>query len=271
MVVALRTIFVAAVCAAAGLGRAAADTEATPAAETARADEEIIVRGRAYGDLRRQIQRAEELVYARFNDINSDDKFDIHCFERPMLGSRIRERVCQSNSWREQDANYAQAFLMQLRGETGAIPAQFRAEQLRMQRLLSQEMRKLSVEDPQLSEAVMRLGSAYRTMNTREGSRPQWTLFRPIPPGEDGLPYGAQAMYEVRMGIAPWNHRLTESTFTLAHVFGDIRKLELDCDGSVRELDYELGLEWTVPAGSRACDLRVSAKRGTTFALYEFE
>jgi hypothetical protein len=108
-------------------------------------------------------------------------------------------------------------------------------------------------------------------MNTREGSRPHWTLFRPIPPGEGGLPYGAQQMFEVRMGIASWTHRLTESTFTLGHVFGDIRKLELDCDGSVRELEYQLGIEWTVPSGARACDLRVSAKRGTTFALYEFE
>ena len=90
MVVALRTAFAVAVCALAGVGRVAADEEAAPAAETgAPADEEIIVRGRGYGDLRRQIQLAEELVYARFNDINSDDKFDIHCFERPMLGSRI--------------------------------------------------------------------------------------------------------------------------------------------------------------------------------------
>jgi hypothetical protein len=62
------------------------------------------------------------------------------------LARACKSASARSNSWREQDANFAQAFLLQLRGEAGANPTQYRAEQLRMQRLLSKEMRRLALK-----------------------------------------------------------------------------------------------------------------------------
>jgi hypothetical protein len=86
-------------CAAHGQGAGTPGAEqAAPAADE---PDEVIVIGRRLGELRRQIETAELAVYARFNEINSDDRFDIHCRERVRYHSHIRERVCESNSWRE--------------------------------------------------------------------------------------------------------------------------------------------------------------------------
>jgi hypothetical protein len=148
---------------------------------------------------------------------------------------------------------------------------QFRAEQLLMQRRLNDEMQRLALADPELNQAVVQLGQAMLAMNIKSQGRPTWTLYREIAAGENGLPFAATRAVEVRMGREPWTHLLTQSTFTLGQVSGDIRGLELRCAGSSRDVDYAPGVEWTVPPGWTDCMLRVRAERGATFALYEFE
>jgi hypothetical protein len=242
---------------------------ASPAATTV--DEEIIVRGFSYGELRAQIRLAQKAVYARFNDINSDDAFDITCKDEMRVASHIKQQSCVSNSWREQDANFAQAAVQQMRGEMGVNPAMYRGMQMLMQRRLADEMRRLAVVDPQLKDAVVRLGQAMYLMNLKGGLRPTWTLYREMDAGAEGLPFGAEHVVQVRMGLEPWTHLLTQSTFTLGQVAGDIRKLELECADLKRDLDYVPDVEWTVPPGASDCTVRVRAKRGATFALYEFQ
>jgi hypothetical protein len=245
---------------------------AAPADEpSARVDEEVIVQGRSYRELRLAVQLAQDAVFARFNEINSDDKFDIHCRLQPRYGSRIMERACLSNSWREQDANFAQATVQQIRGELTTPPTAFRGEQLLMQQRLGAEMRRLALEDAQLREAVQELGRAMLAMNEKAGTRPMWTLSRDVPEGTEGLPFDAERVIEVRMGDAAWNHPLTQSTFTLGQVDGAIRKIEIECADDSLTLDYEPDVEWTIPRGLTDCQLRIRAKTGTTFALYEFE
>ena len=68
------------------------------------AEPDIVVLGRSVRELRLEIELAEQTVLARFNDINSDDRFDIHCHAEPRYHSHIEETVCLSNSWREQNA-----------------------------------------------------------------------------------------------------------------------------------------------------------------------
>jgi hypothetical protein len=50
-------------------------------------------------ELRIDIERAAEAVFARFNEINSTDDFDIHCRLEKVYG--LLRRSCMSNSWRE--------------------------------------------------------------------------------------------------------------------------------------------------------------------------
>ncbi len=273
---------VTALCGALVLASAAPGQEASPVEPAAAppgsaavaeppARPDIIVRGRGYGALRLQIRLAEEEVFARFNEINSTDDFDIHCYLEPMTGSRIRSRHCKSNSWREQDSNYAQATLRRMRGEGGADPQQFRAEQLRMQRLLANEVRRLAFEDADLGDAVVRLGQAQLALAERTGRRPEWTEWREVSAGPDGaLPFAAERMFEIHVGRQRWSHLLTGRTFTIARVTGDIRSLNLDCNERDEKLDYEPDVDWTRPANLTSCILLVRAKKDTTFALYEF-
>jgi len=280
-----RAALVTALCGAVALASAAPSQEASLVEPSAALPEplepaavpeppakpDIIVRGRGYGALRLQIRLAEEEIFARFNDINSTDDFDIHCQMDPMLGSRIRTRLCQSNSWREQDANYAQATLRRMRGEGGPDAQQFRAEQLRMQRLLANEVRRLAFEDAELGEAVVRLGQAQLALADRTGRRSEWTEWREVAAGADGaLPFAAERMFEVHIGRQRWPHLLTGRTFTIAQVSGDIRSLSLDCNERDEKLDYETDVDWTLPANLTSCILLVRAKKDTTFALYEF-
>jgi len=246
------------------------EADAGQAAAATTAPDEIIVLGRI-DELRRQLRLAEGAVYERFNEINSDDRFDIHCRMEPVIDSHIPERACLANFWREQDSNYGKALLGYWRGEPGSIPEQYHAEQLSMQQRFKEEMLRLATADEQLYQAVARLRDAQREFAEATGGGPARTLWRQVMRGTDGLPFGAQAMFEVRMGREPWSHPLTQRTFTIGDVSGEIRKLQLECDQGSVPIEYQAGVDWSLPSKWSACKLRVDAKRATTFALYEFE
>jgi hypothetical protein len=263
-----------AVCCAPVLGQEAREQEARDAVPEPPAPPDVIVRGRALGELRLRIRLAEEAVYARFNEINSTDDFDIHCRLDAVTGTRIQSRSCRSNSWREQDANIGQALLRRMRGEGGPPVEQFRGEQLLIQRRLGEEARRLAFEDEELGEAVLQLGHARLALAERTGGRDDLTRWRQVSAGSDGLPYEAERIFEVRVGSAPWSHLLTRPTFTISHVTGDIRSLTVNCKENekiaVERLKFSSDVEWTLPADWSSCILRVRAKRDTSFALFEF-
>jgi hypothetical protein len=273
--------------------RAACGAEAgAPAASNGReAPEEFIVTGKALQDLRLKIKLAEEQVYARFNDINSDDSHDIHCYERVSTGSHVPRRLCVSNAWRAADDAIAQLSVRGLQsasnpqpgrtatgsegpsavvGYSGGSPAKFRANQLRTEKLVLKELGQLAKEDPALHDAMVRAGQAYQALETVTGSRAEWTLYQDVQPGDEGLPFGAKRLVEVRIGAVAWNHPLTSHSFTIGSVTGGIRDLRVQCGKLEKKLEYKEEVDWTLPDSWGDCTLAVSAKQGTTFALYEF-
>jgi len=274
--------------------RAACGAEpGAPAASNDReAPEEFIVTAKALQDLRLKIRLAEDEVYARFNDVNSDDSHDIHCYDRISTGSHVPRRLCVSNAWRAADDAIAQLVVRGLQsaanpqptgttasgqpgapavvGYSGGSPAQYRSNQLRTERLVLKELSQLANEDPALHDAMVRAGQAYQALETVTGSRPEWTLYREVQAGEDGLPFGAKRLVEVRVGQVAWNHALTSHTFTIGSVAGRIRDLRVRCGKLDEKLEYKEEVDWTLPESWGDCSLAVSAKRGTTFALYEF-
>jgi hypothetical protein len=260
------------------LGAAAAAQATAPATEP-RADEEILVLGKRLEELRIRIRLAEDDVYARFNEINSDDLFDVHCYERPASGSHIDRRRCLSNGWRQMDVAFADATVRDLQSRSGGvgsdgyshIPQQYRAKQLRGEQLMTVEMRRLAHEDPELRAAMERLGQAYQAEEQLSGLPPEWTLYREVTAGDDGLPFGARHLVEVRIGVTEWSRTLGTRTFTIAGVDGHIRGIRVACDKTEKKLEYQEDSDWTIPDAWGGCTLYVSAKRGTTFALYEFE
>ncbi len=232
--------------------------------------EDIVVRGRRLGELRFELRLAEEAVYARFNDVNSDDRFDIHCRSEKRYASRITERRCLSNSWREQDANIGEGMARMMQGTPGISLQSFRAEQLRMQGLLREELLRLALQDDGLKRVVMELGEKQLQVAEASGRELGLTRERELRAVDGPLPFDAQRAFEVKIDGDPWSVALTQRTFTIALVSGEIREIDVICDGGSEELEFAADVEWTLPDDWSACILSIDAQRDTTFALYEF-
>lgn len=73
-----------------------ADFSSTLARTTAQI-EEIIVSGKldSLSQLRRAMNRAEDRVYARYNEINEGTTYDIECITEAPIGSRQKVKKCQ--------------------------------------------------------------------------------------------------------------------------------------------------------------------------------
>ena len=149
--------------------RAGRSAEADPLSTTP-VDEEVVVRGQlSRGALRVQIEMAEEAFFSRFNDINSDDEFDIHCRRVVELGSRIPRRRCEPNFWRTAQADYASDTVIALQGGFSGIPEAAIAYANHKNLQLNDEVRELAARDPELREALARLATlrqAYAAQGT---------------------------------------------------------------------------------------------------------
>lgn len=260
----------AALSGAATFGQENGRTEADGSPQV-RVDEEVVVRGRSRAALRAQIRLAEDAVYERFNAINSDDEFDIVCRREVRTGTRIPQRVCQPNFWRDALADAGEETTRGLQGGVAFGAQQFQGEALHKQRLLGEEMRRLAAEDEQLLEALARLMTLDQAMAERGGSRGAAAAS-----GERGasdaeaLPYDAASVTDARIGDERWSHELTQRTFTIAHVHGEVRAVEIECGARSAQLEYEAGVEWTLPDAWEGCRLLVDAAPSTALSLYEF-
>ena len=138
------------------------DDEAIQYVETL---EEIIV----YGDkslhvLREETIAAEEAVFSIYNDINSNDDFDIHCYEEARTGTRIKSRTCVPNYVRgiSQDPRH-NAFIQAGRASGPWIPDWAGAN--KNFRALMLEMETLALEHPELLDALVEYAIKKETLS----------------------------------------------------------------------------------------------------------
>jgi len=142
-------------------------------------------------------------MFLRFNEINSDDKFDIHCYSEAPTGSRIKRERCVSNSWREQDANFAQAFLAHMRGEAGPPPEMYTGLQMFWQHKLGEEWLRLASQDAAFTETMKRFELAREALERLTPSVRSES--RKVTPVGGALPYGATRALEVTQAASPGN------------------------------------------------------------------
>lgn len=71
-----------------------ATSDALPIA-AAKPYEIVIRRNHTRSDLRQMIEKVEEDWFARFNELNSDDYYDVYCYEYVPTMSHIKQRVCE--------------------------------------------------------------------------------------------------------------------------------------------------------------------------------
>ena len=87
--------------AVAGSGQALAQSEPATgerrdATTRQEAPEEVVVRGRRIGELRAEIEVARQRAYGIFNEINSNDEFDVRCRKDSRAGTNVPQQVCRA-------------------------------------------------------------------------------------------------------------------------------------------------------------------------------
>lgn len=77
--------------------------------------------------LRSLIVEVEDDFWARFNELNIDDHYDVICFKYTPTMSHIRKRACEPNFYRMERAENASAYMFGLGGANTGIPGSAKA------------------------------------------------------------------------------------------------------------------------------------------------
>ena len=129
--------------------------------------EEIIVQGeRTIYALRLAIESAETEVYNLFNELNTNDGFDVTCKEVRYTSSHISRRTCMAAYLRKEEAYHLQDYVqsIQLGGGLGtpgsgmlltldAVKGEVHQKTVAME----QEMLRLATEVPEFAAALQKL------------------------------------------------------------------------------------------------------------------
>jgi hypothetical protein len=130
--------------------------------------EEVIVRGsKSLIELKHEMYRAEDALFDFFNLLNTDDQFDVRCYEEVPTGSKIPQRVCRTNWFRDLHSAETQ---MMMRGEPFMYPV-FRNK--KMDERLNELMSKAIREQPKMLDALARHAEAKETLESERERRCQ--------------------------------------------------------------------------------------------------
>jgi len=125
--------------------------------------EEVIVIGyKSLIELKHEMYRAEDALFDFFNLRNTDDQFDVRCYDEVPTGSKIPRRVCRTNWFRNQHSAETQKMM---RGEPFMYPV-FRNK--KMDERLNELMSKAIREQPKMLDALARYAE---TKQTHESER----------------------------------------------------------------------------------------------------
>lgn len=133
----------------------------TLSAQTSETEEvlEIEVRGyRRLSVLLNAIDEAEDHMYAVFNDLNDDDRYDIHCLREAPLGTRIRQKVCKPEFLESAERETALDFVSAAQGSAYANTATPTNAVIGFEMPnLEEKMREIALSRPEFAEALTRL------------------------------------------------------------------------------------------------------------------
>jgi hypothetical protein len=141
-------------------------SEPPQAEESAQTIEEVIVRGsKPLIKLKHEMYRAEEALYDLFNSLNTDDDFDIRCYEEVPTGSKIPRRVCRTNFVTRliREETYKM-----MSGEIFVYPA---AKINKMNELMLANWTELALEQPEVRNALVKYTEAKQTHESERKRR----------------------------------------------------------------------------------------------------
>ncbi|MCH9695646.1 MAG: hypothetical protein K0U72_14120 [Gammaproteobacteria bacterium] len=112
-------------------------------------DEIIVVEKKSIGQLRIALNRADDRVFALYNERNTNDSLDMICKKETRIGSQIKYRVCKSSLHRQTESEIASDALEGAEVSTAGVPAGHYGK-------VRANMAKLMSEHPELAKAVLR-------------------------------------------------------------------------------------------------------------------
>jgi hypothetical protein len=136
--------------------------------------DEVVVHGKRLGELRVQVQVAREHAFQIFNEINSDDDFDVRCADEVRTFSHATKHVCrarfESRIAAQAGSDYFEGLIMACNGpggvtqdcmfsaagERGVTRAQRAENPLQgKQQQMKEEIRRLANEDERFAQAIL--------------------------------------------------------------------------------------------------------------------
>jgi hypothetical protein len=99
---------------------ATAPEAGAPPGEPVKELDEVAVTGKKLRVLRREVFKAEDRFYERFNTLNTNDDFDIHCRMDKPTGTIVPQRECRIQFLAEAEAVGAREFLSGLTSAAAA-------------------------------------------------------------------------------------------------------------------------------------------------------
>ena len=138
-----------------GLGASVMAQEAAPTPQAV--VDEVIVPGSRPENLRVEIERLERVVYERWNALNSNDEFDVHCLDSEPTGSNITQTHCAPNFVIEAESRAAEDSVHGARSTGRSRNDEYLAVVEEKSRQLNEEMKRVAREDEQFLRDLMRL------------------------------------------------------------------------------------------------------------------
>ena len=133
--------------------------------------EEITVLGeRTFFTLRLEIEAAEEEVYGLFNELNTNDDFDVTCTWEAYTGSHIKRRRCMAAYLREAQAENTQNYLKGI--DTRLSLSEVEGEVHQQTLAMEAEMTQLALDNPEFSQALRKLAELLGALNTKKAANP---------------------------------------------------------------------------------------------------
>jgi len=80
--------------------------------------DEVLISGTRLSELKKAVVAAEDRFYARYNELNKRDIFDIECQVDAPLGTRIPQRWCLTQVQLRAKRDYAREYLQSLQSAT---------------------------------------------------------------------------------------------------------------------------------------------------------
>jgi hypothetical protein len=173
------------------------ESTAEPTADSSRPEtpEEFVVRGKRLADFRDDLRKARERAYDIFNEINSNDDFDVHCSDESRAGTRVPLQVCRARFESRISASAVREYMATL---TGLCPANgvgfidyqacmfsgygkeaasrargIEAEGASQHDLMNDEINRLAQQDPRFGQAIIDFFEANRRFDEARGQARQ--------------------------------------------------------------------------------------------------